>query len=65
MTLAQVQKRLDRLEQTVDRLVEELDYRDAVKAIQEGIESADRGEGESAKKVFSRIRRKYKVADPR
>ena len=48
MTLAQVQKRLDRLEQTVDRLVEELDYRDAVKAIQEGIESADRGEGESA-----------------
>jgi hypothetical protein len=65
MTMTQVQKRLTKLEQTVNRLVHELDYRESVQAIREGLESADRGEGGSAKKVFARLHRKYKVARSR
>jgi hypothetical protein len=65
MTLAQFQRRLDRLESTVERLVSELDYRQSVDAIREGIESADREEGETAQKVFTRLRRKLKVSKPR
>jgi hypothetical protein len=60
MTIAQVQKRLTKLEQTVERLVHELDYRESVKAIRKGLESADRNEGKPAKAVFARLRRKYK-----
>lgn len=62
MTLAQVQKRLSKLEDTVDRLVAELDYRQSIEAIREGLESADRGEGEPAEKVFGRLRKKLKAA---
>lgn len=61
MTLAQVQKRLSKLEDTVDRLVAELDYRQSIDAIRQGLESADRGEGEPADKVFRRLRKKLKV----
>jgi hypothetical protein len=65
MTLAQVQRRLDRLESTVEKLVLELDYRESIDAIREGLQSADRGEGETAPKVFTRLRRKLKVSKRR
>ncbi|HVT87459.1 MAG TPA: hypothetical protein VHD56_01295 [Tepidisphaeraceae bacterium] len=62
MTLSQVTKRLAKLEQTVDRLVNELDYRQSVEAIREGLKSVDRGEGRSAASSFAKLRRKLNTA---
>jgi len=61
MTMSQVQERLTKLEQTVDRLVHELDYRESVEAIRKGLESADRSKGRPANEVFARLQRKYKI----
>ena len=62
MSLAQLQTRLAKLEKTVDRLVHEMDYRQSVEAIRQGLESVDRGEGKPAKQVASRLRRKLKIS---
>lgn len=64
MTIAQVQRRVERLEKMVQRLVTELHYCQSVEAIREGLESADRGEGDTAQRVFSRLREKLKVSKP-
>jgi len=59
MTLAQVEKRLVALERRLGDLQETLEYQQAVDGIRRGLESADRGEGESVTKAFGDLRRKH------
>ncbi len=61
MTLAQMEKRLTKLERMVGELVTDSDYRQSVAAIREGLESANRGEGQKAKAVFAEFKRKYRL----
>jgi BMFP domain-containing protein YqiC len=59
MTLTTIEKRIVQLEQTVREMQQSLDYQAAVEGIRRGLDSVHRGEGESAKQVFARIRRKH------
>ena len=60
MTLSQVERRLEALEKQVGDLRQALEYQQAVEGIRRGLESANRGEGESVGAAFARIRRKYR-----
>jgi hypothetical protein len=60
MTLSQVERRLEALEKQVGDLRQALEYQQAVEGIRRGLESANRGEGESAGAAFARIRGKYR-----
>ena len=62
MTLSQVERRLEALEKQVGDLRQQLDYQQAVEGIRRGLESAARGEGESARATFAAIRRKHRRA---
>jgi hypothetical protein len=61
MSLMQVERRLAALEKQVTTLRDTLEYQLAVERIRRGLESADRGGGIPAKKVFASLRRKYKL----
>ena len=43
------------------RLLDAVEKAEAIAGIKRGLGSMERGEGESAKTVFSRLRRKYKI----
>jgi predicted transcriptional regulator len=58
-TITEMAKRIVALEKTVDRLADQIDYQQAVEGIRRGLESMDRGEGETAKKVSARLHRKH------
>jgi len=65
MTVAQLVRRLDAVEKSLSDLRQQWDYERAVEGIRRGLESADRGEGEPARRVFAQLRRKYKTASRR
>jgi hypothetical protein len=65
MTMSQLVKRLSAVEKSLSDLRDHLDYERAVEGIRRGLESADRGEGEPARRTFARLRRKYKPAPRR
>jgi len=58
MTMAQVAKRLAAVEKRLGDLQQSLEYQQAVEGIRRGLQSVDRGEGVSARKVFSELRRR-------
>ena len=60
MTMSQVVKRLSAVEKSLSELRDQLEYERAVEGIRRGLASADRGEGEPARRVFTALRRKYK-----
>ena len=62
MTLSQMQKRLTALERRIGELHRALEYQQAVEGIRRGLESVERGEGESVRMAFARIRRRHKFA---
>ena len=57
MTMIQLQRRLDSLEQKIGSLETRLEYQQAIEGIRRGLESVQRGEGKPARKVFAEIRR--------
>ncbi|HEV7300196.1 MAG TPA: hypothetical protein VGN72_12575 [Tepidisphaeraceae bacterium] len=57
VTVKQMVERIEALEQTVDRLAEQLDYQQAVEGIRRGLESVERGEGITARKATTQLRR--------
>jgi hypothetical protein len=61
MTLAHLEKRLNRIEQKLDDLHSTFEYAQAIDGIRRGLESANRGEGEKAQSAFSDIRRKHRA----
>jgi hypothetical protein len=61
MTVAQLVKRLSAVEKSLSQLRKQWDYDRAVEGIRRGLESADRGEGEPARRTFANLRRKYKA----
>ncbi len=65
MTQSTMEKRIVLLEKTVRQMQKKMDYDAAVESIRRGLESADRGEGESAKTFFPKLRKKYSRIAPR
>jgi transposase len=65
MTSAEMAKRIEALEQTVDRLADQLEYQQAVEGIRRGLESAARSEGISWSKARSHLAQLQKTASQR
>ena len=59
MTFAQIERRVSAIEKMIDAMRDEIEHQHALDGIRGGLESADRGEGESLDRTFVRIRRKY------
>ena len=65
MTLIQMEKRLAAVEKRLGRLQQSLDYSQAVEGIRRGLESGDRGEGIPVDKAFRALRRKHALSPRR
>jgi predicted transcriptional regulator len=55
VTVKQLAERIETLEQSVERLADQLDYQQAVEGIRRGLESVDKGEGIPAKKMIAHL----------